>query len=275
MYQRTHQLGTGTGCTDSCRPAVDADCRGRHRRRHGGQGAGTVFATVRPRRPGAARNVNDADTEAGYFATASGSNQNPTDGFLDVEVTADELCTATSCRVGRDVHRRLHASQGRRRRPTQPPTAAFTSSRRDLTATSRAPGPRDPEGPIAVLLVGLRRRHAGRQRRPAVPHLRHGRRLQRHSDRHRRGRRHRHPDSPGHRHRSPPGPGRLRRRHLQPDRRATAWGRRTPAAPGRSPARRPTSPSTTGTGAITMPSAGADPLGLRSARPPAPTPTCG
>jgi 3',5'-cyclic AMP phosphodiesterase CpdA len=92
MYQRTHQLGLRSGCSTVPANSVDTDCLADT---DGvmSQGFGTVFATSglggQER-----RTVNNADSEAGYFATASGINQNPTDGFLDVEVTATDLTAA-------------------------------------------------------------------------------------------------------------------------------------------------------------------------------------
>lgn len=89
IYQRTHQLGTGTDCPDLVPQAFSAGC-------FSGsdasmvQGGGTVFATagLGGREP---RDVDANDREARYFAAFSVKNRNPALGTLDVTVTADRL----------------------------------------------------------------------------------------------------------------------------------------------------------------------------------------
>jgi hypothetical protein len=54
------------------------------------RGAGTVFATVGTGGT-PLRNVNTADTEAGYFRAFSGANRSPSHGFLDVAADATTL----------------------------------------------------------------------------------------------------------------------------------------------------------------------------------------
>ena len=215
MYQRTHQLGLRAGCSTVPAGSVDTDCLADT---DGvmSQGFGTVFATS-----GLGgqeqRTVNNADSEAGYFATASGSNQNPTNGFLDVEVTADDLTAAFVPVQGGTF------------------TDTFTIHRGDAAAQRPADGgvhlvdqqpDRDlrrarihrPRGPDRLLLVGLRRQHAaGSGAQPSHTYATAGD-VRRHADRHRRRRRHRHRDPDGHRHRSPARPSRLRRRQLRPHR---------------------------------------------------------
>jgi PKD repeat protein len=146
MYQRTHQLGLRTGCTTVPPDAFDADCLADTDATMN-QGAGTVFATSglggQER-----RDVDNADPDAGYFATASGGNQNPTDGFLDVKVTATDL-TADFVPVGTGTftdHFTIHHGTPP---PDSPPTAAFASTTSNLTATFDGRGSSDPEGPIA------------------------------------------------------------------------------------------------------------------------------
>ena len=146
MYQRTHQLGIRGGCAtvtpgtfnSACLADTDASMN---------QGAGTVFATSglggQER-----RTVNNADTEAGYFAAASGGNQNPTDGFLDVTATADDL-TARFVPVGGGTFTDSFVIHHGTPPPNTPPTAAFTSSVNNLTATFDGRGSSDPDGPIA------------------------------------------------------------------------------------------------------------------------------
>jgi PKD repeat protein len=146
LYQRTHQLGTRTGCATVPAGSVDSDCLVDTDATMN-QGAGTVFVTS-----GLSgqeqRDVNNADTEAGYFATASGGNVNPTNGFFDVEVTADDL-TADFVPVQGGTftdHFTIHKGTPP---PNSPPTAAFTSSVTNLTATFDGRGSSDPDGPIA------------------------------------------------------------------------------------------------------------------------------
>lgn len=89
VYQRTHQLGTSGGCTyifpktvsDKCIADTDDNLT---------QGRGTVFVTVGLGGVGL-HEVNDNDTEAGYFAVWSGKNRNPALGTLDVVLTANRL----------------------------------------------------------------------------------------------------------------------------------------------------------------------------------------
>jgi PKD repeat protein len=145
LYQRTHQLGLRAGCASVPAGTIDPDCVA-----DGdavmSQGLGTVFATSglggQER-----RTVGAADTEAGYFANASGGNLNPTDGFLDVEVTADDL-TARFVPVGGTFSDAFSIHRGDPP-PDVGPTAAFTSTTSDLTATFDGRGSSDPEGPIA------------------------------------------------------------------------------------------------------------------------------
>ena len=92
-YARTHQLAAGApGCpvlaprTTNAACIVDTDDQFR-------AGAGTVFATVGTGGI-ALRDVNSADSEAGYFAAWSGANSQPSHGLLDLSITADAL-TAT------------------------------------------------------------------------------------------------------------------------------------------------------------------------------------
>jgi PKD repeat protein len=146
LYQRTHQLGTRTGCTTVPADAFDSDCLA-DTDAVMSQGAGTVFATS-----GLGgqeqRNVNNADPDAGYFATASGGNQNPTNGFLDVEVTATDL-TADFVPVGGGTFTDTFTIHKGDPPPNARPTAAFTSSTSSLTATFDGRGSSDPEGPVA------------------------------------------------------------------------------------------------------------------------------
>jgi hypothetical protein len=89
IYQRTHQLGTGTDCPDVVPQAFSAGCINDSDASMV-QGGGTVFtsAGVGGREP---REVDANDPEARYFAAFSGKNRNPALGTLDVTATADRL----------------------------------------------------------------------------------------------------------------------------------------------------------------------------------------
>jgi PKD repeat protein len=146
LYQRTHQLGTTTDCTTVPAGTFDADCvvdgdAAMNR------GAGTVFVTS-----GLSgqeqRTINNADSEIGYFATASGSNQNPAYGFFDVEATPDDL-TARFVPVGTGTFTDSFVIHNGPPPPNQKPTAAFTSTTTNRTATFDGRGSTDPEGPVA------------------------------------------------------------------------------------------------------------------------------
>lgn len=97
-YMRTHQLASGrTGCTVVPLGSYDADCvRDRDNRYTGG---GTVFAVVGTGGT-PLRAVNMADSEAGYFASVSGSNRNPAYGFLDIKVGETSLSGSFVTRSG-------------------------------------------------------------------------------------------------------------------------------------------------------------------------------
>ena len=145
LYQRTHQLGTTTGCATVPAGTFDADCVADSDATMN-RGAGTVFATA-----GLSgqeqRTVNTADTEAGYFATASGSNQNPAYGFLDVTATPDDLTARFVPVIGTFTDSFvIHNGPPP---PNVQPTAAFTSTTNNLTATFDGRGSSDPEGPLA------------------------------------------------------------------------------------------------------------------------------
>jgi PKD repeat protein len=145
LYQRTHQLGTRTGCTAVPAGSVDADCIVDSDASMV-QGAGTVFATA-----GASgqelRNVNTADSEAAYFAASSGGNRSPSYGFLGVRVTADSL-QAGFTPVSGSFTDAFTITRGAAP-PNTPPTAAFTSSSSGLTATFDGRGSGDGDGTIA------------------------------------------------------------------------------------------------------------------------------
>lgn len=89
VYQRTHQLGLGTGCPalvpgearDACVADADASLV---------QGRGTVFVTVGVGGVGH-HDVQPSDPEAGLFAVWSGKNLDRALGTLDVTLTDSRL----------------------------------------------------------------------------------------------------------------------------------------------------------------------------------------
>lgn len=89
VYQRTHQLRIGGNCPELVPATFSAKCL-TDSDNSMVRGAGTVFVTAGVGGVGL-YNVNDNDSEAGYFAVWSGKNSNPALGTLDVTVTADGL----------------------------------------------------------------------------------------------------------------------------------------------------------------------------------------
>ena len=89
IYERTRQLAEGPGCprvtidafTSAC-VVDDGDALV--------AGAGTVFTTVGTGGT-ALRSTSASDSEAPYFAVASGANKSPTHGYVDARVTPTEL----------------------------------------------------------------------------------------------------------------------------------------------------------------------------------------
>ena len=92
-YARTHQLRSGVvGCATMPVGTFDADCVADDDNSFIA-GQGSVFATVGTGGT-PLRNVNPTDTEAGYFATWSGLNANPTYGLLDIRVSDAQLAAS-------------------------------------------------------------------------------------------------------------------------------------------------------------------------------------
>lgn len=89
VYQRTHQLGMGGQCPEIVPASFSAGCLA-DTDNDMVQGAGTVFATIGVGGVGL-YDVHNDDPEAGYFATWSGKNRNPTLGTLDVTATSADL----------------------------------------------------------------------------------------------------------------------------------------------------------------------------------------
>jgi hypothetical protein len=89
VYQRTHQLGTGPACSELVPDAFSPGCITDSDTTMV-KGAGTVFTTVGVGGE-SLYDVNNSDSEAGYFATWSGGNRDPAYGTLDVTLTVDQL----------------------------------------------------------------------------------------------------------------------------------------------------------------------------------------
>ena len=129
-------------------------------------GAGTVFATV-----GTGgiplRDVNPADTEAGYFARSSGLNSTPTFGMLDMRATDTALTAAFVPTLGRAPT--PSASTGAAAGQPGPPTAVFTRGhRRTLSHREWVRLHPTPTAPLPLRL-GLRRRLPGPGPHPRTP----------------------------------------------------------------------------------------------------------
>jgi PKD repeat protein len=144
-YMRSHQLGLGTGCATLVPDAFDTDCRVDNDDAFT-QGRGSVVAVV-----GTGgidlRDVNSADTEAGYFAATSGLNSNPTWGALNVTATPDSLQAAFLRGSGGSFADAFSIT----RNPAQntPPVASFTQSCTNLSCNFNASGSSDPDGTIS------------------------------------------------------------------------------------------------------------------------------
>ncbi|MCA4131285.1 metallophosphoesterase [Arthrobacter sp. M4] len=89
LYQRTMQLDRSAACPGITPKSFVAACI-----KDGGntlsKGAGTVFVSAGTGGK-ELREVNKSDSEMGYFAAYSGTNVNPSHGFLDLQLTATQL----------------------------------------------------------------------------------------------------------------------------------------------------------------------------------------
>jgi PKD repeat protein len=146
-YMRTHQLRSGvTGCTTIPPNTFNATCVADNDNAYTA-GQGTVFATVGTGGT-PLRNVNTADTEAGYFAAYSGLNSNPAYGLLDFTLT-DTLLTARFVATSGTYTDAFTIAKGAP--PTnQPPTAAFTTQVTDLSLTVNGSTSTDTDGTIVA-----------------------------------------------------------------------------------------------------------------------------
>lgn len=144
-YARTHQLASGNpGCATIPLGSYNAACV-RDRDGSFAAGQGTVFATVGTGGT-PLRNVNSGDTEAGYFASSSGLNLNPSYGYLDIDVQEDRLGARFVTTSGGpfDDSFSIAAAAG-----NQPPVASFTASTSGLTASFDGSASSDPDGTIS------------------------------------------------------------------------------------------------------------------------------
>jgi PKD repeat protein len=146
MYQRTKQLALAGACgaivpggyQAACVADGDADLV---------KGAGLV--TVTAGTGGVAlRDVTAGDPESGYFAVASGGNQNPSHGYLRVTATSERLDAAFVPTDGTFAD--AFTITAGVTPPNQPPVAAFTSACTDLTCTFDAHASTDSDGSIAA-----------------------------------------------------------------------------------------------------------------------------
>jgi PKD repeat protein len=145
MYQRSKQLALAGGCTALAPGSYQAACVA-----DGDsdlvKGAGLVQVTAGT---GGVplRDVTANDTEANYFVTASGANQNPSHGYLKVNATADRLDASFVATDGAltDAFSIVAGVAP----ANQPPVAAFTKTCTDLSCSFDASTSTDPDGTIA------------------------------------------------------------------------------------------------------------------------------
>ena len=144
-YMRTKQLRSGvTGCTTIPAGTFNATCVADSDNAFAA-GQGTVFATVGTGGT-PLRDVDPADTEAGYFGAFEGLNLNPTYGVLDMKFTATQL-TAAFVPTSGSFSDAFTITKGAP--PTnQPPVAAFTTQVQDRTVTVDGTTSSDPDGTI-------------------------------------------------------------------------------------------------------------------------------
>ena len=146
-YQRTRQLATGVpGCSTLVPGTYNASCVADPDSTMA-KGAGTVFATVGTGGV-ALRDVNTADSEAGYFAAASGLNSNPTFGALNLTLRQDSL-TASFRRASGGTFTDDFSVTAGAPPANSPPTAAFTSSCTGTNCSFDATTSSDADGTVA------------------------------------------------------------------------------------------------------------------------------
>ncbi|MEO7378013.1 MAG: PKD domain-containing protein [Nakamurella sp.] len=145
MYQRTKQLALSTDCPAVVPGTYNAACVA-----DGDsalvKGAGLVSATVGTGGVGL-RAVTLTDAEMPYFVTASGSNQNPSHGYLKVSATPTRLDASFVKTDGNLTD--AFSIIGGPPPPNQPPVAAFTPACTGLTCAFDGNASADPDGTIA------------------------------------------------------------------------------------------------------------------------------
>jgi PKD repeat protein len=146
LYQRSHQIATSGACAAIVPGSFSAGCIADSDATMT-KGAGTVFATVGT---GGTpfRDINTADTEAGYFAAYSALNANPTWGSLDVTATATQL-TANFARAAGGSFTDTFTLGPPTTPSNQPPTAAFTPTCSALSCSFNGAASGDTDGTIA------------------------------------------------------------------------------------------------------------------------------
>jgi PKD repeat protein len=144
-YMRSHQLSLGTGCATLVPDAFDTDCVVDNDDAFT-QGRGSLVAVVGTGGI-SLRNVNSADTEAGYFDATSGLNSNPTWGALNLTATTDSLQAYFLRGSGGTFTDTFSIT--RNTTPNTPPTASFTSSCTNLSCDFNASASSDPDGTIS------------------------------------------------------------------------------------------------------------------------------
>ncbi|MCU0263746.1 MAG: PKD domain-containing protein [Candidatus Nanopelagicales bacterium] len=145
-YMRTHQLRTGVpGCSTLTVGTADPDCVADTDNAYV-QGQGTVFATVGTGGT-PLRDINPADTEAGYFAKYSGLNLDATYGLLDIRATEARLAADFVPTSGAGMTDAFTIEVG----PppvNQDPVARFTSTTSGLSVTVDGSTSSDVDGTI-------------------------------------------------------------------------------------------------------------------------------
>lgn len=148
-YERTKQLAHGSGCPTLAIGSYDADCVADSDNQLTA-GRGTVFMTIGTGGI-SQRDVNTADPEYPYFAALSGGNANETYGASDFVVTPEDI-TVSFLRAPAPGNGTFTDAFTITKDPNvgnAPPTASFTSTVDNLTATFSSSGSSDTDGSVA------------------------------------------------------------------------------------------------------------------------------